>query len=74
MAGDGASRNQYRRTLRAVGEITSVKGNCCKLRRGLCVFRKLQDSYAGESVDDIYAVAGQLKRKVPGDHYYVGKL
>ena len=26
------------------------------------IFRKLQDSYAGESADDIYAVAGQLKK------------
>lgn len=26
------------------------------------VFRKLQDFYAGESADDIYAVAGQLKK------------
>ena len=26
------------------------------------IFRKLQDSYAGESADDIYAVAGQLRK------------
>ena len=50
MAGDGTSRVNTEELLRAVGEITYAH------------FRKLQDSYAGESADDIYAVAGQLKK------------
>ena len=60
MAGDGTSRVNTEELLRAVGEITSIKKSVAANTDAH--FRKLQDSYAGESADDIYAVAGQLKK------------
>ena len=65
MAGDGTSRINTEELLRAVQEITSIKKSiAANTDATYAIFRKLQDSYAGESADDIYAVAGQL-RKVP---------
>ena len=62
MAGDGTSRVNTEELLRAVGEITSIKKSvAANTDAAYAHFRKLQDSYAGESADDIYAVAGQLK-------------
>ena len=72
MAGDGTSRGNTEELLRAVGEITSIKKSvAANTDAAYAHFRKLQDSYAGESADfmgtdspadDIYAVAGQLKK------------
>ena len=63
MAGDGTSRVNTEELLRAVGEITSIKKSvAANTDAAYAHFRKLQDSYAGESADDIYAVAGQLKK------------
>ena len=63
MAGDGISRINTEELLRAVGEITSVKKSIgANADAVYAYFRKLQDSYAGESAEDIYAVAGQLKK------------
>ena len=60
MAGDGTSRINTEELLRAVQEITSIKKSIAANTDA--TFRKLQDSYAGESADDIYAVAGQLRK------------
>ena len=47
----------------AVQEITSIKKSiAANTDATYAIFRKLQDSYAGESADDIYAVAGQLRK------------
>ena len=74
MAGDGTSRVNTEELLRAVGEITSIKKSvAANTDAAYAHFRKLQDSYAGESADDIYAVAGQLK-KSSGYYYHAGKL
>ncbi len=63
MAGDGTSRINTEELLRAVREITSIKKSIAANADAThAYFRKLQDSYAGESADDIYAVAGQLKK------------
>ena len=63
MAGDGISRINTEELLRAVGEITSVKKSIgANADAVYAYFRKLQDCYAGESAEDIYAVAGQLKK------------
>ena len=60
MAGDGTSRVNTEELLRAVGEITSIKKSvAANTDAAYAHFRKLQDSYAGESAD---AVAGQLKK------------
>jgi uncharacterized protein YukE len=60
MAGDGTSRVNTEELLRAVGEITSIKKSvAANTDVAYAHFRKLQDSYAGESADDIYAVAGK---------------
>ena len=69
MAGDGTSRINTEELLRAVQEITSIKKSiAANTDATYAIFRKLQDSYAGESADDIYAVAGQL-RKSSGANY-----
>ncbi len=63
MAGDGTSRINTEELLRAVQEITSIKKSiAANTDATYAIFRKLQDSYAGESADDIYAVAGQLRK------------
>ena len=63
MAGDGTSRINTEELLRAVQEITSIrKSIAANTDATYAIFRKLQDSYAGESADDIYAVAGQLRK------------
>ena len=59
MAGDGTSRINTEELLRAVQEITSIKKSiAANTDATYAIFRKLQDSYA----DDIYAVAGQLRK------------
>ena len=59
MAGDGTSRVNTEELLRAVGEITSIKKSvAANTDAADSHFRKLQDSYARESADDIYALAG----------------
>ncbi len=63
MAGDGTNRINTEEMLRATQEITSIKKSIASNTDATyAIFRKLQDSYAGESADDIYAVAGQLKK------------
>ncbi len=63
MAGDGINRVNTEELLRAAQEITSIKKSvAANTDATYAVFRKLQDFYAGESADDIYAVAGQLKK------------
>lgn len=63
MAGDGTNRINTEEMLRAAQEITSIKKSIASNTDATyAIFRKLQDSYAGESADDIYAVAGQLKK------------
>ena len=63
MAGDGTNRINTEEMLRASQEITSIKKSIASNTDATyAIFRKLQDSYAGESADDIYAVAGQLKK------------
>lgn len=63
MAGDGVSRINTEELLRAVGEITSVKKAIAANTDAVyAYFRKLQVPMPGESADDIYAVAGQLKK------------
>ena len=63
MAGDGTNRINTQEMLRAAQEITSIKKSIASNTDATyAIFRKLQDSYAGESADDIYAVAGQLKK------------
>ena len=76
MAGDGTSRINTEELLRAVQEITSIKKSiAANTDATYAIFRKLQDSYAGESADDIYAVAGQsVKEKFRCDHHNAGKL
>ena len=60
MAGDGTSRINTEELLRAVQEITSIKKSiAANTDATYAIFRKLQDSYAGESADDIY---GQLRK------------
>ena len=63
MAGDGTNRINTEEMLRAAQEITSIKKTIASNTDATyAIFRKLQDSYAAESADDIYAVAGQLKK------------
>ena len=63
MAGDGTNRINTKEMLQAAQEITSIKKSIASNTDATyAIFRKLQDSYAGESADDIYAVAGQLKK------------
>ena len=55
MAGDGTSRINTEELLRAVQEITSIKKSiAANTDATYAIFRKLQDSYAGESADAIY--------------------
>ena len=64
MAGDGTNRINTEEMLRASQEITSIKKSIASNTDATyALFRKLQDSYAGESADDIYAGAGQLKKR-----------
>lgn len=63
MAGDGTNRINTEELLRAAQEITSIKKSItANADATYAVFRKLQDSYMGESTDDTHAVAGQLKK------------
>ena len=49
MAGDGTSRINTEELLRAVQEITSIKKSiAANTDATYAIFRKLQDSYAGE--------------------------
>lgn len=58
-----SSRIQYRGTFAgSAGNHFYQKTIAANTDATYAIFRKLQDSYAGESADDIYAVAGQLRK------------
>ena len=60
MAGDGTSRINTEELLRAVQEITSIKKSiAANTDATYAIFRKLQDSYAGERI--FYLISFPLK-------------